>query len=463
MNRLLLLLGCWAGALSAAGQTPFEETAFLQAVLAQHPVARQADLLNDAATAYLRKARGAFDPKLFASDKSKSYSGTDYYAYRGAGVVAETHFGIALESSWNETDGAYLNPESTLPEGGLWSVGATVRLGQGLLTDARRTALRKAEAYVTLNAAQRTAALNDLLLDAAAAYWKWYKAHEAAEVAQEAERLALIRLEGIRAAVTGGDRAAIDTVEARLRWSTRRMEAAAAATVLAQSRAKAAAWLWDDAGRPVALAEGVTPVAPTDWVEATIWVTLKPLNDRARSARWQSHPLNDALAAKGAAADAEIRLAREQLKPQLDARFLALSATSPTALGTSDYALELKAALPLFLRKERGALELARIDRENIALDLENKARKWEAEAYGAGLAWADHVRAWEAALETEALAEALLDAENIKFAAGESSVFLLNSREASLVKARKARIEAEVEAAMAWRRLGWIWGEPQP
>ena len=94
---------------------------------------------------------------------------------------------------------------------------------------------------------------------------------------------------------------------------------------------------------------------------------------------------------------------------------------------------------------------------------MENKARKWEAEAYGAGLAWADHVRAWEAALETEALAEALLDAENIKFAAGESSVFLLNSREASLVKARKARIEAEVEAAMAWRRLRWIWGEPQP
>lgn len=463
MKRFFLLMSFLAGAWHAVAQIQFEETAFLQAVLTHHPVARQADLLEDAAAAYLRKARGAFDPKLFAADKSKSYGGTAYYDYQAAGVVAETPLGISLESSWSQTDGAYLNPESTLPDGGLWSVGATVRLGQGLLTDARRTALRRAEAYVTLNAAQRTLALNDLLLDAAAAYWKWYKAHEAAEVAQEAERLALIRLEGIRSAVIGGDRAAIDTVEARLRWSTRRMEAAAASTVLAQSRAKAAAWLWDDAGRPVALADGVAPVAPTDWAGATVWVTLHPLNDRSRAARWQSHPLNNALAAKGSAADAEIRLAREQLKPQLDARFLALSPTSPIDLGPTDYALELKAALPLFLRKERGALELARIDRENIQLDLENKARKWEAEAYGAGVAWSDQVRQWEAARETEALAEALLDAETVKFNAGESSIFLINSREASLVKARKDRIDAEVAAAMAWRELGWIWGEPEP
>lgn len=462
MKRFLLLFCCWAAAVQAVAQIPFEEPAFLQAVLAHHPVARQADLLEDAASAYLRKARGAFDPKLFASDKNKAYNGTAYYDYQAAGVVAETPLGIALESSWSATDGAYLNPESTLPDGGLWSVGATVRLGQGLLTDARRTALRKAEAYVTLNAAQRTLALNDLLLDAASAYWSWYTAHEAAGVAREAERLALTRLEGIRSAVAGGDRAAIDTVEARLRWSTRRMEAAGAATVLAQARAQAAAWLWDDAGRPVALAEGVAPVAPTDWTGATVWVTLHPLNDRSRSARWQSHPLNDALSAKGAAADAEIRLAREQLKPQLDARFLALSSTSPLDLGPTDYALELKAALPLFLRKERGALELARIDRENISLDLENKARKWEAEAYGAGLAWADQVRRWEAARETEILAEALLEAEGVKFEAGESSIFLINSREASLVKARKDRIEAEAAAAMAWRELGWIWGEPK-
>ena len=463
MKRLLTVLFAWVGAVAAAGQTPFEEAAFLQSVLAHHPLARQADLLDDAAAAYLRKARGAFDPKLMASDKSKSYGGTSYYGYQTAGIVAETPLGLTLESSWSQTDGAYLNPESTLPDGGLWSVGATVRLGQGLLTDARRTALRQAEAYVQLNAAQRTLALNDLLFDAATDYWKWYKAHEAAEVAQEAERLALIRLEGIRSAVSGGDRAAIDTVEARLRWSTRRMEAAAAATALAQARAKASSWLWDDAGRPLALAESVAPVAPTDWTAATVWVTLKLLIDRSRSARWQSHPLNDALAAKGSAADAQIRLAREQLKPQLDARFLALSPSSPLDLGPTDYALELKAALPLFLRKERGDLELARIDRENISLDLENKARKWDAEAYGAGVAWADYVRRWEAARETEALAEALLEAEGVKFTAGESSIFLINSREAGLVKARKDRIEAEVEAAMAWRRMGWIWGEPQP
>ncbi len=459
MPRLFLLMCAWAMATTTAAQTPLEEGAFLHSVLNQHPIALQAALLDDAAAAYLRKARGAFDPKLFASEKSKSFGGTEYYGYRSTGFLAETPIGLALESSWNATDGVYLNPESTLPAGGIWSVGATLRLGQGLLTDSRRTALRQAEAYVDLNAAQRCALLNDLILEAADSYWKWYKAHEVAQVAAEAEQLAYTRLEGIRAAVLGGDRAAIDTVEARLRWSTRRMEAATASTELFQTRAKAESWLWDLAGRPSELSSEMIPTAPVDWKEASSWVDANALNGAARSARWADHPLYEMLAAKGAAADADIRLAREQLKPQLDARIAALSAASPVE-PNSDYTFEFKAALPLFLRKERGDLELARINRENIALDLENKSRKWQADALGAGLAWSSYVNQWQAAREAEFLAEVLLEAEGIKFDEGESSVFLINSREASLIKARKARIDAEVEAALAWRRLGWIWGE---
>ena len=463
MKRLLtlLLMGLFLPRL--AGQIPFAESDYLGAVLAHHPLAAQAALLDDAAAAYLQKTRGAFDPKFFAQDKSKSYNGTSYYDYRGAGLTAETRLGIAVDAGWNEADGTYLNPESTLPDAGLWSVGATVRLGQGLFTDARRTALRQAEAYVTLNAAQRTAALNDLLLDAATDFAKWYKAHEAAEVAREAERLALERLDGIRASLIGGDRAAIDTVEARLRWTTRTMEAARAAALLAEARAKASSWLWDPAGRPMALASSTFPTYPGDPNARTAWVRTTLLDAGARTARWPAHPYAEALTAKTSAAEAEIRLRRELLKPQLDARFLALSETGGTFDLENDYALELKAALPLFLRKERGDLALARIEAENIALDRDAKAWKWETEAIGAGTAWTDVLTQWRSARESEALAAQLLAAEEVKFQVGESSLFLLNSREATWLKAIKERIDAEVQLALAWRRMGWIWGEPTP
>lgn len=447
----------------AAGQIPLQESDFLRSVLDDHPIARQAELLDDQAAAYLQKARGAFDPKLFGGNKSKEYGDKSYYDYLGTGISAETRLGVAIEANWNRTEGEFLNPESTLPESGLWSVGATVRLGQGLFTDERRTALRQAEAYVDLNAAQRTAALNDLLLAAAGDYWKWYKANEAATVASEAERLALERLEGIRASLIGGDRAAIDTVEARLRWSTRRMEAAAAASLLAASRAKAEAWLWDPAGRPLALGDGVVPVRPADPAPRLAWVQGALLNDMARAERWTNHPLRETLLAKTEINAAEIRLRQELLKPQLDARFLALSETAEFGDLGNQYALELKYAVPLFLRKERGALALARIEGETIALDFDEKARKWEAAAVGAGTAWAAQVAQWEAALEAESLAATLLEAEEVKFEVGESSLFLLNSREASLMKARKERIDAEGALSMAWREMGWIWGEPQP
>lgn len=456
----LLLTLCFT---RASGQIPFTESDFLSVVLAHHPVAQQADLLEDAAAAYLQKARGAFDPKLFAQDKSKTYSGTSYYDYRGAGVAAETRWGIGLDANWNAAEGTYLNPESTLPDEGLWSVGATVRLGQGLFTDARRTALRQAEAYVSLNAAQRTAALNDLLLDAADSYWKWYKAHEAAQVADEAQRLAEERLEGIRSSLIGGDRAAIDTVEARLRWTTRQLEAAQAATLLAEARAKASSWLWGPNGQPQLLTDSTVPVFLEDPTARTVWVLTQLLDDDVRTARWDEHPFAEALMAKTEAAEAEIRLRRELLKPQLDARFLALS-ESPNSLDLgNDFALELKASMPLFLRKERGDLALARIEMESIALDRSAKAWKWETEAIGAGNAWVSYLAQWSNALESESLADQLLAAEEIKFAAGESSLFLLNSREANWLKARKMRIDAQVELAMAWRRMGWIWGEPQP
>lgn len=92
---------------------------FWQQVKANHPVARQAALLQEQAAQELRYARGGFDPKLYASQEEKVFGGKNYYRYGQGGVKIPTAWGIALkaEYDWTDPNGEYLNPDRTIPPG----------------------------------------------------------------------------------------------------------------------------------------------------------------------------------------------------------------------------------------------------------------------------------------------------------------------------------------------------------
>ena len=59
---------------------PYPYAAFIAQVMADHPVARQADLLAEDVRNQLRTAWGAFDPTITANWDQKRFSGTNYYA-----------------------------------------------------------------------------------------------------------------------------------------------------------------------------------------------------------------------------------------------------------------------------------------------------------------------------------------------------------------------------------------------
>ncbi|MBK6930829.1 MAG: TolC family protein [Saprospirales bacterium] len=83
-------------------------------------------------------------------------------------------------------DWGFLNPESKIPKNGQIAAGFNWTLGQGLFFDDRRAGLEHGRIGLLKAAAERNAVVNDLLLDAAKAYWNWVLADYQIRIFQDA-------------------------------------------------------------------------------------------------------------------------------------------------------------------------------------------------------------------------------------------------------------------------------------
>ena len=109
---------------------------------------------------------------------------------------------------------------------------------------------------------------------------------------------------------------------------------------------------------------------------------------------------------------------------------------------TNDYKAGVFFKLPLFLRKERGNLKLAKIkvneaqlDLDFESLQLQNKIQASRSEI----LSFITQLNTFQSIVKDNS---SLLKAEERKFSFGESSVFLINSREVKLIDARLKEIK---------------------
>ncbi len=193
-------------------------------VLEHHPVARQADLYSDLAGFALLRAKGGFDPKLYADFDTKKFGGKTYFQYTETGVKLPTWGGIELKGSYNLASGIYLNEESTLPAEGQAVLGFNWSLGQGLLIDERRAALQQARIGLQGNEAERNILLNDLVLEAAKAYWAWVSAGNQLSLFESTLTQARIRHDALRESFLQGDKPAIDTLETFIQVQNRLMD-----------------------------------------------------------------------------------------------------------------------------------------------------------------------------------------------------------------------------------------------
>lgn len=432
--------------------TVLEETTFLALVRTHHPLAVRAELQRDRARALLQQARGGFDPKLYGDFDQKYFKGTQYYSTLEGGVKVPTWFGVELQASYERNDGVFLNEEQTVPEQGLYAAGLSVSLGRGLLFDERRAELRRARVFQDLTEAEREVELNNLLYDAGSAYWEWAEAGNVVEIYVNAVELAEERYEATLSRAALGDLPSIDTLEARIQLQNRELSLATAQLDLANAEANLNAYLWLDGVVPVELEPTTVPPEVEEVFVAPVLlgnqIFINPEIVRTRL--------------KLAELEIDERLQREQLKPRVDVKYNALLAGGTAqpleGVSSNNYKWGVTFDQPILLRKERGKLQLIRIKQSQTQLELSDKIALLEAKVEQALNEANITVNQYLLAERNADDYSVLLDGERELFRAGESSLFLVNSREVKYIEALIKQVETLVKHRKA--RLAYAYYE---
>jgi len=442
--RLLVL--CLLLAVNSYGQTQtdlgilsLEE--YLGWVKQYHPVAKQADLRITEAQAKLLKARGAFDPNIEIGWNNKEFSEKEYYNILNSSFKVPTWFGVELKAGFERNSGEFLNPQNNVPENGLYKAGVSVPLGQGLFINQRMAGLKQAKILQDLNEAERQLQINDILFQASLAYFDWYVAHKEVELFENTLEQAQIRFNGIKRSALAGDLPAIDTLEAGIIQKNRALSLERAKLKLTERRLELSNFMWIDDNIPVELNPGILPqdLGMTD-VNTILQTNLIVLNNY----NINNHPKLRALNFKLDQLSIERRLKAEMLKPQLDLEynFVNENVSNIDGYDIGEYTFGVYFKLPLFLRKERGDLKLAKAKVQQAEFDLElvntqlsNKITQIENQI----LSYQRQVLASQDIANDN---QALLEGEERKFSFGESSVFLLNQREIKFIEAQLKYIE---------------------
>ncbi|WP_428224316.1 TolC family protein [Flavobacterium sp.] len=432
-------------------------TEFLGYVKKFHPLVKQAQLNLSEAQAELMQARGGFDPKFEGDFNQKEYKNKNYYTHFNSSFKIPTWYGVELKASFDTNDGIYLNPETNLPTQGLMAVGVSVPLGQGLLINQRMADIRKAKIAQTLNTAERDLQALEVIVQASISYFNWKRTHQELELYQHYFENAKIRKNGILKLIEQGDKPAIDSVEAGITLRNRELNIEDAKLKLTKARLEVSNFLWTNDNIPLEISEKLVPETN---LELSITATLK--QEDLTSFKTANHPKIKALQSKLEILEVERKLKANLLLPKLNVSYNYLS--EPKYFDNyrfQDYKLALNFAMPLFLRKERGSLKLAQLKIQDTEfklqfeqLQLQNKLSAQQQEVISINKQLNINKK-----LVNDF--ETLLKGEEKLFEIGESSLFLMNTRENALVSSKLSDIALQNRFYNTLISYYQLWGNP--
>lgn len=429
---LLSLLTLFSGVAQSSIDTVLQFNEFLAYVKTHHPVVKQANLIINESESELLKARGGFDPKVEMDYDRKTFKNTDYYDKLNATFKIPTWYGIDFKANFEENQGEFLNPELTVPDDGLYSAGVSFSVGQGFLINQRMASLKQAKLFINQAKVDRDIQVNLILYEASLAYFEWLEAYNDTRIYESFLINAQTRFAGVKRNVEVGEIAAIDSVEARLTVYDRRLNLEQSRINLLKAKLELSNYLWIN-DIPVELQDSIIPdVNPDNLVDSALGVSDLDLLEFDV----ENHPKMQSLNYKFEILDIERRLKANMLLPKIDLQYNFLSQTPDVAstFNTSAYKSSVSIRMPLFLRKERGDLQLAKLKLQDTQFEIQSskvtiynkvKALKNELESLTV-----------QNSITTEMISdyERLVEAEERKFDIGESSLFLVNSRESQLI-----------------------------
>ncbi|TJZ59917.1 TolC family protein [Sphingobacterium olei] len=458
-NKYLLLVLMWCCSHLCYGQDTLRlsHDEFLAIVKSYHPMAFKYRLQNRIADENVRYERGNFDPVLDGKSGAKTIDGIDYYQQQGVGLNIPTWYGVTVNGSYSYLDGEKLNNSDT--RGGLYQVGLTVPLAKNLLYDKRRALLEQAHIARRMTEAEQTLLTNELLLDAENSYWEWVKQYEGYRIQREAVRINRRRMDLVVKTLSYGEQAAIDTTEARAQLQRFELQERDAYFQYLNATQELSLFMWRENREPYDVTQWIIPSEELD--DNMAHHSYQELLARLDAQSLNRHAALRYYDEKGNILDSDRRLKLQSLLPKVDFTYNFFKkdgyAHNFFPFFDNNYQYGVKLEIPVFLRQARADYNAAKLKIGQNTMDFNFKRQELVTKMNRYRNEVINYAGQIDMAKRNASNYEKLLTAEETKYANGESSLFLINSRENKVIEANEKIIELYLKFLKSYNSLKWM------
>ncbi len=421
---------------------PFEQ--YLSVVKQNHPYINAISIITKKADAELTMSRSGFDPYLSYETAGKKFI-ENYYQYSNAELRLPLWWGMDIQTGIQYNNGPRL--DNSISTGQNAYLGVEVPLLKNLIYDKRRAAVQMAKIAQKQSVAEQTLERNNFLYDAIVSYWRWSASLELFTIAEQLFYNNQNRLKFVKNSVLFGDRPAIDSVEQLTQLQMFNLQKQNFFLDYRTSQFFMGAYLVDSSlsVKPQISNALYIPNFRKDSLMNNVEMLV------------MNHPILKQYQYKLSQLKIDKKVKAQNLLPTLNVGFNILSKKDPTTIIFEENYIQnnrqytVKAAIPLRLSEGRGGYRLAelKIKEQNAILEFKTlELRSKLNMAITEVLNYKDQMGILQAAIINY---KKLLDAEEQKFKLGESSLFLINSRELKLFEAQQKFIETKFKALKAY------------
>ncbi len=415
--------------LSIYGQNaPINFDTYINNVLKNNPLSKKAQNINTYGELNYKSARGNYDPKLNANYGNKYFNGSNYYSNLNSEIKQQLFTNQYLKLGYDYGMGNNINPENYTPNSGLPYFGLEVGLLQGLVIDYNRASVLKAKEYVNYYNAEKNVQLNNLLFDASTKYFEWLFSAKSLMLNNYFMDIANQRLKGIEALSEIGEKASIDTIEASIFYQTRLLDLQSNLIDYQKASNEIASFNWQEYNMSSTLLLYNTTDSLDMYFEKAKNNYLKFLYQDSLN-----NPVLSKYESFQNVLEIENKLKKELIKPKLNINYNFLSnnvSQINPGFSSNSYKWGANISFPLFLRSSLNDYKMSKINSQNNELELSNKSNELNFKINGLKQTITILALQLQNAERTAKYSKQLVEAEKMKFSNGESSLFILNSRE---------------------------------
>jgi len=436
----------------------FTEGDFIRQVRQYHPVAMQANITIQKADAALLSAKGVFDPAIVFDASRKTFDGKNYYFYTNPELSIPLPVGN-IKTGIENNGGDYITSEIT--KGKTSYLGLEIPLAKGLLLDKRRATLQQARLFRGQSEQQRLLILNTLFFESYLAYWNWVASYQQYTAYTKFTEIANNRLRLIRIAGTQGDRSVMDTVEAYTQLQTYQLMQSEALLNLTKSKLELSNYLWFENYAGYQLPDNYLP----DILNFNVATLSSNVEEQIAQSTLQN-PTLKVYDFKLSSLEIERKLKRQSLLPYFSVKANWLNKDYNTFKNLSsnfiqnNYRWGINFKIPLFLREARGEYRKSLLTIKETNLEFINKRQQTENKIRSYYTELITLVSQLQTAESMFSNYQSLLRSEELKFAQGESSLFLVNSREIKVIELMQKKIELASKWYKTKYSLEWAAGK---